>query len=273
MRFELTLRKRSLVFKTNTINRSVICPNYIIDFRVASLNGNASLSLLLDGNTLIAELPIATTTGWQVWDTLSDTIALTKGKHTLRFNVTKAGFNINWIEIKALPEAPVITFTNLTANQNIVQGTDLNINLDATHSSGIAYVQLYLDDVLLRQENIAPFEWGLGTNDPQLNTITVGQHVFRALATATNEEFSEKSISITISAVTGISDSEDLGLEFYPNPTKGTLYLSKSVKWEILSSNGKLLIEGEGELISMESLEKGIYFIKTGTTVKSIIKQ
>ena len=37
MRFELTLRKRSLVFKTNTINRSVICPNYIIDFTSANL--------------------------------------------------------------------------------------------------------------------------------------------------------------------------------------------------------------------------------------------
>ena len=247
--------------------------NYTIDFRISSLNGGAGLSLLLDGNVLITELPIATTTGWQVWKTLTDTITLTAGKHTLRFNVTKAGFNLNWMEIKALPEAPVITFTNLTANQNIVQGTDLNINVGATHSSGIANVQLFLDGNLVRQENLAPYDWGLGTNDPQLNTLSIGSHTFKAIATAVNGEFSEKSITITVSSVTAIEDAANLKVELYPNPVNEILFISKFVQWQVLSTQGKVVLEGEGDFISLESIEKGIYFIQVGAEVQSIIKQ
>lgn len=72
---------------------------YQVDFRVASLNGDAGLSLQLDDNTVITDLPIETTGGWQDWVTISQEIALTAGQHTLRFNVLRAGFNINWIAI------------------------------------------------------------------------------------------------------------------------------------------------------------------------------
>lgn len=247
--------------------------NYLIDFRVASLNGNAGLSLLLDGNVLITELPIASTTGWQVWKTISDTIALTAGKHTLRFNVTKAGFNINWMEIKVMPEAPVITFTNLTNNQNIIQGTDLNINLDATHSSGIANIQLYLDDVLVRQENIAPYDWGLGTNDPQLNTIPSGKHIFKAVANATNGEFSEKSITIIISTVTSFFENTRSNFSFYPNPVENNLQLSESKNWEVYSINGQSITKGKGDIIPMNNLENGLYLIHIEGNMYKIIKK
>lgn len=246
--------------------------NYIIDFRVASLNGNAGLSLLLDGNVLITELPIASTTGWQVWKTISDTIALPAGKHTLRFNVTKAGFNINWMEIKVLPEAPVITFTNLTANQNIIQGSDLNINVDATHSSGIANIQLYLDNVLVRQENIAPYDWGLGTNDAQLNTISTGTHVFKAIATATNGETSEKSITILVNTITSVFETEQTPCNLFPNPVKTTLYLPSDVKWAVYTQNGQLMKEGEGNSIQMHQLERGTYLVKTPTSITKVVK-
>lgn len=247
--------------------------NYLVDFRVASLNGGASFSVLVDNVVAIPSVAVNTTGGWQTWGTVTNELALSAGKHTLRINVLQAGFNLNWINFTKKPEAPVLSFSNITQGNVIVEGTDLNINVVATHSSGIANVQLFLNNTLVRQENLAPFDWGLGVNDPQLNTLAPGTYTLKAIATAINGEFAETSIAITISAVTGIIEDQIRDFDIYPNPVVNTIFLSKSIKWELLSSEGKLLLTGEGDSIPMESFEKGIYFVKTPTTVKSIIKQ
>lgn len=178
---------------------------YSIDFRVASLNGNAGISISVDGTTQIAEVPIVTTGGWQKWVTIGSTLNLTAGKHTMRMTVTKAGFNLNWMDIQYIPELPVLNFTNITNNQTFPFGTDLNINVAATHSTGIANVQLFVDGVLLRQENTAPYDWGLGTDDASLNTLASGKHTFKAIATSISGEFAETSLDIEIIAAQTIA--------------------------------------------------------------------
>ncbi|MBK8806615.1 MAG: carbohydrate-binding protein [Bacteroidales bacterium] len=191
--------------------------NYTVDFRVASLNGNAGFSVSVDGAVKINEVAVAATGGWQTWATLNKTLALTAGKHTLKITITKAGFNFNWMEFKIATEPPVLSFTNLTNNQTINSGTDLNINVQATHASGIANVQLFVDGILLRQDNVAPYEWGLGTDDASLNTLPVGTHTIKAVATAMGGEVAETSITISIL------------------PLKQTIYLQKG--WNLISIN------------------------------------
>jgi len=248
--------------------------NYIVDFRVASLNGNAGLSLLLDSTTvLLSDVMIEATGGWQVWKTISDTITLPVGKHKLSFKVLRAGFNINWMDVKVMHEKPILSFTNLTNNQTISYGTDLNINVSASHSSGISNVQLYLDNVLVRQENIAPYDWGLGTTDPQLNTISVGQHTFKAIATATNGEVSETSLTILVSTVTSLFDNKESDFSFYPNPVENNLQLSKPKNWEIHSSHGQSITKGVGDIIPMNHLENGLYLIRIDGNMYKIIKK
>lgn len=247
--------------------------DYIIDFRVASLAGDASLSLSVDDEIILPILTIGTTDGWQLWETVSDTISLTKGEHTLRFDVTAAGFNLNWMDIQAIPVLPVIEFTNISNGEEFDQGTDLNINVAATHSSGIANVQLYINDELLRQENLAPFDWGLGVNDPQLNTLIPDTYTLKAIATSLSNEVAETSITIEIVLVTGSNNLKSKELSIFPNPVVNNLHLSHFSDWELYSSLGKLVSTGKSQLVDMQNHENGIYFLKVNSSNYKIIKQ
>lgn len=73
---------------------------YSIDFRVASLAGGAGLSLKVDNETIVNDLSIASTGDWQNWITLTEMVPLSAGKHTLRMDVLRDGFNINWMDFK-----------------------------------------------------------------------------------------------------------------------------------------------------------------------------
>ncbi|MGQ8337379.1 glycosyl hydrolase [Sunxiuqinia sp. A32] len=71
--------------------------DYDVKFRIASTR-NASLKLILDGNEVLTQ-SLNNTNGWQNWSTISNTINLTGGIHTLRVQAATDGFNINWIQI------------------------------------------------------------------------------------------------------------------------------------------------------------------------------
>lgn len=248
--------------------------DYIIDFRVASLNGGASLSLSVEGDLEIPKLNIATTTGWQKWETLRDTISLTAGEHTLRFDVITGGFNINWMDIQAVPELPTISFSNMTDGEAFDQGYDLNINVTANHTSGIAYVQLYLDNEFLRQENLAPYDWGLGTNDLELNTLEPGQHLLKAVAFSISGDTASVTVNIIINLVTSlISSPEKKAFSAYPNPVREVLHLSENTTWVIYDSFGKTLSKGKGDFIYLTDLNPGIYLLKTPEGEVAFIKQ
>ncbi|MDX1473920.1 MAG: carbohydrate-binding protein, partial [Reinekea sp.] len=70
-----------------------------IDYRVASSGGSDGFELLLDG-VVIDTQTIPDTAGWQNWQTVSGTVSLTEGLHTLRVNVIGGGWNFNWMEFK-----------------------------------------------------------------------------------------------------------------------------------------------------------------------------
>lgn len=70
---------------------------YEVKARVAGNGGKLSLSV--DGNTAIDKAYLGTTSGWDIWHTVSlGEIPLTAGKHTLKATINTAGFNLSYLE-------------------------------------------------------------------------------------------------------------------------------------------------------------------------------
>lgn len=70
--------------------------SYEVTYRVASLSNNIRFSLK-SGSTILDTVNSATTGGWQTWKTVTKTVTLSAGEHTLRIAATGSGWNINWI--------------------------------------------------------------------------------------------------------------------------------------------------------------------------------
>ncbi len=72
---------------------------YIVRARVASLSGG-TLSLDLNGGTtVLGELNIPATGGWQSWQTVEREVQLSAGNHSLGVYASTGGWNFNWIEV------------------------------------------------------------------------------------------------------------------------------------------------------------------------------
>ncbi len=148
--------------------------NYNVDFRVASLAGNGGLSLLIDGQTVLNDLTIPSTGDWQNWTTITRTIALTAGKHTLRFNVLRTGFNLNWINfIQKANIAPSISLTAPINNATYTAPATFTVTANAIDSDGsIATVQFYNNNQLLATDNSAPFSYTINNSAAATYNIT-----------------------------------------------------------------------------------------------------
>lgn len=74
--------------------------DYTVYFRI-SANANSNLELR-ENNISLGTLQIASSGGWQNWNTLQTTVRLTSGKHKLQVYTNTGKFNLNWIEITNL---------------------------------------------------------------------------------------------------------------------------------------------------------------------------
>lgn len=74
---------------------------YTVEYRVASQSGGGRLSLDLDGGaTLLGELNVPATGGWQNWTTISHTVNVNAGTYNLGLFAQTGGWNLNWIRIR-----------------------------------------------------------------------------------------------------------------------------------------------------------------------------
>ena len=74
--------------------------SYLIEYRLASLNGNTGFNTLING-TQVDTQSIPATGGWQSWITQSATIDLQAGPQTLRIQATGKEWNMNWMRLTA----------------------------------------------------------------------------------------------------------------------------------------------------------------------------
>lgn len=73
---------------------------YLLDFRNASSTTDGIVEVYVD-EQLEQTMELTSTGGWQSWRTDQVALALTAGVHTIKFEATKAPFNVNWFELTA----------------------------------------------------------------------------------------------------------------------------------------------------------------------------
>jgi len=79
--------------------------NYNVDFRFAGFNAGEIGLYLVDESSTETELVKITTPetgGWQIWETVSGTVNISEGIHTLRLKVLGGEFNMNWMQFEEL---------------------------------------------------------------------------------------------------------------------------------------------------------------------------
>ncbi|GAA4272456.1 hypothetical protein GCM10022258_17500 [Aquimarina gracilis] len=116
------------------------------------------------------------------------------------------------IKEETITQAPQVSFANPPGNLTVDQGYDLTVIVDAADPDGsIDNVKLYINNALVRQENIAPYEWGHdGSPNPlEVNGLTAGTHTFKAVATDNDGNTAEDTFILTVQEGTGGGDTNN----------------------------------------------------------------
>ncbi|AXT51601.1 T9SS C-terminal target domain-containing protein [Aquimarina sp. BL5] len=102
-------------------------------------------------------------------------------------------------------QKPNISFASPSGDISLPEGYDeLEVTVNASDNDGsISNVKLYVDGNLIRQESIAPYEWGMGDNATELLNLSVGTHTIRAEATDNDGAKTNKSLTLTVNGTAG----------------------------------------------------------------------
>lgn len=108
--------------------------------------------------------------------------------------------------------APTLSFTQPAQNASFTEGDSVHVIVAASDSDGtIANVRLSLNGTLVRQENIAPYEWAApgGTSDPALTNLAPGDYTLTAVATDDDGATTSTDIMFTVVPSTGQNPDGD----------------------------------------------------------------
>lgn len=141
-------------------------------------------------------------------------------------------------------EPPTISFQSPSGNQ-FEEGDDLGVVVDAKDNDGtIVNVKLYIDDVLVRQESGAPYEWGSanpGANDTTLLNLVEGTYVLKAVATDNNGKNNTVIKTITVgngtSTPTGGDRDGDGRPDVLENETCGNANNASDLRFDFSKSD------------------------------------
>jgi hypothetical protein len=76
--------------------------NYRLEYRVASTTNTGRLSVDLNGGaTVLGNLAIPNTGGWQNWTTISHSVYINAGTYNVGIFAQAGNWNINWFRITA----------------------------------------------------------------------------------------------------------------------------------------------------------------------------
>lgn len=99
-------------------------------------------------------------------------------------------------------QPPVVSFANPLSTSTFFEGDDLGVTVHATDTDGsIANVKLYLDDVLVRQEGVVPYDWGIDNaqqTDQVLLGMGKGTYVLKAVATDNEGAMTERLLTVEV---------------------------------------------------------------------------
>ncbi|SEM04849.1 Por secretion system C-terminal sorting domain-containing protein [Aquimarina amphilecti] len=102
-------------------------------------------------------------------------------------------------------EAPTVSFANPSGNPSVQEGyTSFEVTVNASDIDGtISNVKLYIDGNLIRQESIAPYEWGMGDNATELLGLSVGTHTIEAESIDNDGATTSKTFTLTVNGTSG----------------------------------------------------------------------
>lgn len=117
---------------------------------------------------------------------------------------------------------PSVLFLSPTASASLPAPATLQVSVEATDANGsISNVKLFLDDVLVRQENGTPYLWNDQSQDVALQNMVAGTYTLKAIATDNAGAQSEASMQIIISSGT---TALKIRLQAWQGSAKSALY-------------------------------------------------
>ncbi|MFL1897193.1 polysaccharide lyase [Aquimarina sp. 2-A2] len=179
----------------------------------------SKVELFVDG-TLVREEILAPYT-WGNGDNTTELLGLSVGNHTIKAVATdndgaKAEATFILKVEGAVPTIdPVVSFVNPSGNLTVQEGYDIEVEANATDADGtISNIKLYINNTLVRQENIAPYNWGhTGSPNPaEVNGLPVGTHIFKAVATDNDRNTDETTFTLTVQSNDGNTGGCSFGI-------------------------------------------------------------
>ena len=86
--------------------------NYEAKIRIASRPSTGRLTFDIDGRQVSSEHQVGSTGGWQTWRTQTVSLGnISRGNHTLRLNVERSSFNLNYIDVVSADDSTTIVET------------------------------------------------------------------------------------------------------------------------------------------------------------------
>lgn len=150
----------------------------------------------------------------------------------------------------------------------------------------IQNIQLFINDQLVRQENLAPFEWGsnnINTSDAYLENLEVGVYELLAIATDSNGNTAQSLITVSVISSEVEEEIDENNLLLHPNPFVDKLSLSfdslttgEIVKVEIVDLAGfsifsEIFTYSDADiLLDLSTLQKGSYFINVISGLENV---
>lgn len=179
--------------------------------------------------------------------------------------------------------APKISFTTPADGSEYTQADSIVVNALASDVNGeIANVKLYLDDVFIRQEVVAPYDWGHRADlDPELKNMAPGIYSLKVVAEDNDGETSTAEISITIVETTSTALVNRPVFSIRPNVSANriSLYLPPELlnkKYYIFDAMGRMTRTDQArqqiEVLSIDDLPAGMYFIVLGGVSHRFVK-
>ncbi|WP_298955205.1 polysaccharide lyase [uncultured Nonlabens sp.] len=137
---------------------------------------------------------------------VTETTGLSVGNHIFKVvatdnegEISQDSFTLT-VENPNLNIAPSIQFMTPSGNKTVTQGYDnLYLLADASDSDGsISKVELFIDDQFVRKEGLSPYEWGYTGFEIETTGLSVGNHIFKVVATDNEGEISQDSFTLTV---------------------------------------------------------------------------
>ena len=119
--------------------------------------------------------------------------------------------------------APILSFNTPTHAEMFQVSSPVFVQVNASDPDGsVSHVRLSVDDVFVRQDNDAPYEWGNQPSDKILENLPRGVHSLIAVATDNNGAATTETIIVEI--VKGPVGGKNLPVVSFASPGNGETF-------------------------------------------------